>query len=144
MILVLRIWLYFVFVVLMTFIFFGLLTNVFAQESWIIESSMIGQEEKVVSNSMKELFTNLGLKIPNDEHPCMYLETYTRDWCSLHGINSLLAELGPGVDREFFERLKRLDNPCENVATYIGRVCKLENFKKVIKHFAKEKVGGDD
>lgn len=98
-------------------------------------------DEKNVADggNLEKLFSNLGIKMGGESglNPCIELEENARRYCTPSALNILLNEktFGPIEDKLIREFLSG-PAPCEQTANYIGRVCEIRNFAKIIKHFS--------
>ena len=96
------------------------------------------EKNKAPQGDLEELFRQLGAVYPMRGNPCFDLEEYTRKWCTPHALSLLLSEriFVPVEDQLIRKFLQDRHSSCDHTALYIGRVCALENFKKIFKHFA--------
>lgn len=106
-------------------------------DEMLVESSLTTQRLPTQPANLQRLFSDLGISNPMMVNPCIELEENTSRWCTQHGIKSVLYSMeSNNQSRGFLIEVLKHRSPCQSVAEYIGRICKLENFKKIIKHFS--------
>jgi len=114
------------------------LTSSPAISEGLVESSISELKEDNPKDSIGRLYKDMGFHYPTAINPCLDLENDTRRYCSPNALRFLLDKpdrvFGPLEDKIYRSFLND-PAPCESVALYIGRVCKQENFWKILKHF---------
>ena len=111
-------------------------------EDMIVEHSLVYQKNGAPMNDLSELFSQLGVTPPvhGRANPCFDLGNYTKKYCTVHSLKVLLNEQPfVSVEDQLLKKFLKSKAPCEQVGEYIGRVCEMNNFKKIFKHFALEK-----
>lgn len=111
-------------------------------EDMLVEPSLAYEKKATPMKDFSMLFSQLGMTPPEQGtvEPCIDLQNHTKKYCTVHSMKALLDEhvFVPIEDRILREFLKS-NEPCGQLAEYIGRVCKLNNFGEIIKHFALQK-----
>jgi len=101
------------------------------------ERSIAYQKNVAPRGDLGKLYSELGIE--QGKHvrlnPCFDIEELTRKYCSPHAMQMLLVE----TEDQVLSDLLSYDDPCEQVALHIGRICHQENFKKIFKHFPLKK-----
>jgi len=108
----------------------------------LVEHSLAHQKNAAPMKDLSELFSQLGVTPPEhgSANPCFDLGNYTKKYCTVHSLKALLHEHAfVSVEDQLLRKFLKSKAPCEQVGEYIGRVCEMNNFKKIIKHFALEK-----
>ncbi len=106
----------------------------------LVEHSVAYQKNIVPQGDLSHLFSELGINYPIRANPCMDLEGYAEKYCTPHSMTALLSEHAfVPVEDQLLRKFLKGPQPCAQAAAYIGRVCELNNFKKIFKHFALKK-----
>lgn len=105
----------------------------------IIEHSIVYQKNTTLQGNLNDLFDELGINfIGNDRlNPCHEIEELTRKYCTPNSLRVLLDEdaFVPSEEK-LLRKFLSGNRACDDTAEHIGRVCYLENFKKIFKHYS--------
>jgi len=108
----------------------------------LVEHSIAYEKNRAPLKDLSGLFSALGIDNGATDrlNPCLELEENTRRYCTPHGLRLLLHEhTFVPVEDQLLNKFLNGKDTCGQVAQYIGQVCELNNFRKIIKHFALEK-----
>ena len=132
------------FIVMVFSITFFLLTKWADSGEPLIQDSLAEDPQVVtkvepLAGSLSELFHDLGVQPAANgiSNPCFDLENYSEKYCTVHGVNLVLAShYLVKMDELLLNEMLRHQDPCHQISTYIGRICEQQNFLKIFKHFA--------
>ena len=104
----------------------------------LTESSFFKGAKQIPTQSIEGLFRRMGIERKIKINPCFDIEEYTQKYCTPANLQMLVsAKIFSSFEEELFQRyLNRQENPCEQTAVYIGKLCELQNLKKILKHFS--------
>lgn len=108
----------------------------------LVEHSMAYQKNKTPQGDLAQLFSELGISngAMTRLNPCLELEENARRYCTPNSMVVLLSEHDfVPVEDQLLRKFLNGPQPCDQAAAYIGRVCAMENFKKIFKHYALKK-----
>jgi len=104
----------------------------------LVEASVVEKKSERAQRDLVDLFNSLGMTPPlhGFASPCYDLEKTTTKYCTKRDVIKILEKGSLSrQDAKFFMEVVNSKNACELVGEYIGRVCQMRNFNKIIDYF---------
>lgn len=118
---------------------------VFAEQATpesLVESSVAELGDGTQTRGVDHLYKEMGFNYPTAINPCIDLEKDTRRYCTPNALKFLLDKpdrvFSPAEDKLFRSFLSGPDT-CGQVALYIERICRQENFWRILKYFSQKR-----